>query len=58
MLQHLPPVQRLRREASENQTVLSLRIAITVVALFYIALAWSVNNKWFLAGLFFWEAAP
>lgn len=51
-------IKKLQKQFSEDMTVATLRWAITLWAIFVIALAWLIDNGWVLAGLLAYEVLP
>lgn len=49
---------QLRAEAANDFTMVGLRMAIVVWALFIIVLALTLKNKWVLAGILAYEILP
>lgn len=51
-------IRALQQQFASDFTLTSLRVTITLWALFIIVLAWVINNKWILAGILAYEVLP
>lgn len=50
--------EAFQKAASDDFSLLGLRILITLWAIFVVILAWHISNKWALAGMFAYEVLP
>ena len=53
-----PIKERIQSNFAKDYTLSGLRLLIIAWALFVIALAIIVDNKWILAGILAWEVLP
>ncbi len=51
-------VQKLHIMAQQDMTLLTIRVSLTAWALMVAVLAWLIDSKAFLAGLFLYEVLP